>query len=127
MTTQLAQIGRIEPVTEARAPLGDDNADFTRSLETYVSDILGIITILAALFFIVHAFLAAFQWVTSGGDSGKVTKARDRLMWSTLGLILIVATYSILGLIGGLIGFNILNIGDLIKFVDPNNAGGATP
>lgn len=119
MTTQLAQIGRIEPITEARAPLGDEREHFTSSLETYVSDILGIITVLAALFFIVHAFLAAFQWVTSGGDSGKVTKARERLTWSTLGLVLIVATYSILGLIGGLIGFSILEVGEMIEKVSP--------
>lgn len=120
MTNQLAQIGKIEPITEARRPAGDEAKDFTDSLEIYISDILGIITILAALFFIVHAFLAAFQWVTSGGDSGKVTKARDRLTWSTLGLILIVATYSILGLIGGLVGLSILDIGELIRNVDPS-------
>jgi hypothetical protein len=119
MTTQLAQIGRIEPITEARAPEGVEAEHFTDSLEIYIGDILGIITILAALFFIVHAFLAAFQWVTSGGDSGKVTKARDRLTWSTLGLILIVATYSILGLIGGLIGFSILEVGEMIEKVSP--------
>lgn len=119
MKAYAANIGEIQPITEARAPVGSEREDFTASLETYISDILGIITVLAALFFIVYAFLAAFQWVTSGGDSGKVTKARDRLMWSTLGLILIVATYSILGLIGGLIGFSILNVEELIEMVSP--------
>ena len=119
MATKTTEIGRIEPITEARAPITDDAAGFTASLETYVSDVIGIITVLAALFFIVYSFLAAFQWVTSGGDSGKVTKARDHLVWGTLGLILIVATYSILGLIGGLIGFSILDISALIKLITP--------
>jgi len=119
MATKTTPIGRIEPISEARAPEGDKNEHFVASLETYVSDVIGIITVLAALFFIVYSFLAAFQWVTSGGDSGKVTKARDHLVWGTLGLILIVATYSILGLIGGLIGFSILDIGGLIELITP--------
>lgn len=116
----MADIGKIEPIVKARAPeLTKDGVGFVASLELYIGDIIGIITALAALFFIVYAFLAAFQMVTAGGDSGKVTKARDRLTWGVLGLVLIVATYSIIGLIGSLVGINILNPGDLIQSIVP--------
>lgn len=112
-------IGSIQPVTTARAPKSMDAAGFTGSLETYMSDIIGIITILAALFFIVYAFLAAFEWVTAGGESGKIEKAKNRFIWGTLGLVLIVASYAIVGLIGSLIGISILSPGEMIQQIVP--------
>lgn len=118
-----ANIGSIEPITDARAPKDLTSEGVTTSLETYLSDIIGIITILATLFFIVFAFLSAFEWITAGGDSGKIAKARDRLIWSTLGLILVVATYAIVGLIGTLVGIDLLNPGELIQTIVP----GGTP
>lgn len=115
----MANIGSIEPITEARAPKSLDNAGFTASLELYVSDIIGAITILAVLFFIVYSFLAAYEWVTAGSDSSKVEKSKNRFIWGTLGLILIVASYSIIGLIGSLIGISILNPGELFQNIIP--------
>lgn len=115
----MANIGSIEPITEARAPETLDNAGFTASLELYISDIIGAITILAVLFFIVYSFLAAYEWVTAGSDSGKVEKSKNRFIWGTLGLILIVASYAIIGLIGSLIGISILNPGELLQNVIP--------
>lgn len=116
----MADIGKIEPIVKARAPeVTKDGAGFIASLELYLSDIIGLITALAALFFIVYAFLAAFQMATAGGDSGKVTKAKDRLTWGVLGLVLIVATYSIIGLIGSLVGISILSPGELIQSITP--------
>lgn len=120
----MANIGKLEPITQARAPEGDSNEAFLASLELYIGDIIGAITILAALFFIVNAFLAAYNWATAGGDSGKVNKAKDRLVWSTLGLILIVATYSIIGLIGTLVGIPILDPAAMIDAITP---GGGNP
>jgi uncharacterized membrane protein len=113
----MADIGKIEPIVKSRAPETLDSAGFVASLELYIGDIIGIITTLAALFFIVYAFLAAYQMVTAGGDSGKVTKAKDRLTWGVLGLVLIVATYSIIGLIGSLVGIPILDLGTMLDSV----------
>jgi hypothetical protein len=121
----MANIGSIDPVTKARAPETLDGAGFLGSLELYVSDAIGIITTLATLFFIVYAFLAAFQWTTAGGDSGKIEKAKNRFIWGTLGLILIVASYAIIGLVGSLIGISILNPAELIQTLVPGV--GTTP
>lgn len=126
----MAGIGSIKPITEARAPKTMDTAGFVASLELYISDIIGLITALAALFFIVYSFLAAFQWVTAGGDSGKVEKAKNRFIWGTLGLVLIVASYAIIGLIGSLVGISILSPGLLIQSIIPGltaPTGAATP
>lgn len=119
----MANIGSIQPITEARAPESTTSDGFIASLELYIGDIIGAITILAALFFIVHAFLAAYEWATAGGESSKVEKAKNRLMWGTLGLVLIVASYSIIGLIGNLVGLPILDVGTMVNSIIP---GGET-
>lgn len=123
----MADIGSIQPITEARAPESLDNAGFAGSLELYISDIIGAITVLAVLFFIVYSFLAAYEWVTAGSDSGKVEKAKNRFIWGTLGLVLIVASYAIVGLIGSLIGISILNPGELLQNITPGGSPSAAP
>ncbi len=117
----LAQVnlGPIQPVTNVRQPVNLEEDSVLSTLELWISDIIGVITVLGTLFFIVYAFIAAFNWITAAGDKSKIEKAKDRLVWSTLGLILIVATYAIIGLIGGIIGLELLKPGDMIRQIIP--------
>lgn len=85
-----------------------------QGLETIISTAIGILTTVGAIFFIVYFFLAAFKWLTAGGDSGKVQKARDEMIQGVLGLIVMVAAYGVIGLIGTIIGIDILNPGEAI-------------
>jgi hypothetical protein len=121
----MANIGKIETITDSRAPETLTKEGFIASLELYIGDIIGAITVLAGLFFIVYAFLAAFQWVTAGDDSGKVEKAKNRFVWGTLGLILIVASYAIIGLIGSLIGISILEPGTMLNNIIRDGSNGS--
>jgi len=91
------------------------------TLETFISNIVGFLTILTSLFFIVYTFTAAFQWVTAGGDSGKIQKCKDRIQWGTLGLILVVAAYGIVGLLSSVIGVRILNPAEMIREIIPGS------
>jgi len=119
--TLIAQVtlSPIQPVTGARQPTDLSEATVLSTLELWISDIIGVITILGTLFFIVYAFIAAFQWITAAGDKSKIEKAKDRLVWSTLGLILIVASYAIIGLIGGIIGLELLKPAEMIGNIIP--------
>jgi polyferredoxin len=119
LIAQSVDIGSIEPVTEVRQPESLTNEDVLSTLEIWISDIIGIITVLGTLFFIVYAFIAAFNWITAAGDKSKIEKAKDRLVWSTLGLILMVASYAIIGLIGGIIGLELLQPAAMIEQIIP--------
>jgi len=116
---QSVDIGTIEPITGARQPESLTNKGVLSTLELWISDIIGIITVLGTLFFIVYAFIAAFNWITAAGDKSKIEKAKDRLVWSTLGLILMVASYAIIGLIGGIIGLELLKPAAMIEQIIP--------
>lgn len=89
------------------------------NLVAFLSNLIGFFTVLAALFFVVYSFVAAFSWVTAAGDSGKIEKARNQLIQGVLGLIVIVAAYGIIELVGAIVGVEILNIEALLQSIVP--------
>lgn len=122
VVTKLAQFGQgIEPIVQNH-PYTDGSNDNVRVLENteqIISTILGILTILGGIFFIIYFFAAAIMWVTSGSDSGKLTKARDQMIQGVLGLVILVTSYIIIGIVGEILGFNILDLGAQIQNVLP--------
>ncbi len=78
-------------------------------VETFISHVLGLITVVGSIFFIVNFFLAALSWLTAQGDSGKIQKARDQMIQGVVGLVIIVGSYGIIGLIGTIVGLNLLS------------------
>lgn len=105
----LASLGSFRPVSENWSVGSDTRQGALTNLETFISGILGIITTFAGIYFIVNFLLAALSWTTAGGDSGKVTAARDKMIQSTIGIIVVVGGYAIVGLIGSVVGLDILN------------------
>ena len=55
---------------------------------------------LIVLFFFIQA---AIEWITAGGDSGKITKARDRMIQSTIGLFVLIFSFVIVNYISFLL------------------------
>jgi hypothetical protein len=85
------------------------------SLESTISLAIGVLTVVAGIFFVIFFFLAAFKWQTAGGDAAKVQKARDEMVQGVIGMIIIVASYGIIGLIGTIIGVDFLEPGLVIR------------
>lgn len=120
--TLIAQFGSggFQPVS----PLVEDAAvDPAANLELIISNVIGFLTILGGIYFVIYFLIAAMEWVGSGGDSGKLTSARNRMLHGVLGLIILVATYAIIGLIGSIVGIDILNPAEQLQTIIP----GGTP
>lgn len=81
------------------------------NLERLLSNAIGAMTIIGGIFFIVYFVMAAFSWVTAGGDAGKIQKARDKMILGIIGLVLLVMAYGLIGLVGSIVGLNLLNPG----------------
>jgi amino acid transporter len=58
---------------------------------------------IGAILVIVYFVWGAIEWITAGGDSGKIEKARQRIFNAILGLILLVASFAIVGFVGALL------------------------
>lgn len=85
----------------------------------FLSNLIGIITLVGGLFFIVYFFMGAFNWVTGGEDSGKVEKARQKMMHGVLGLVVLVMSYSLIGIVGTIVGIDLINLEETIMRVVP--------
>ena len=66
----------------------------------------GVINALLGLFGIILTVLmlySGYMWMTAAGDEGKVTKAKDTIKNSAIGLAIIVASYAIANFIIGML------------------------
>lgn len=74
-----------------------------------ISAIIGFLTICATIWFMFQLIIGGIQWVTSGGDKNGLESARNRLTHAFIGLIIVVAGWSIMALLGIFFGFDLLN------------------
>jgi hypothetical protein len=72
----------------------------------WVLIILGTIGVIAGLIFLV---LGGIKWITSGGDKEKIESARKTILYSILGIILVVLSTVIMQFVGNILGVKILN------------------
>lgn len=116
-----AQFGTgIQPIVEnaytADAKSGEHSLTI---LETIISNMLGLGTVVGSLIFIGYFLMGAIAWVGAGGDTSKIGKARDQMMQGAIGLFVLVAVYAIVGLIGSIVGLNILNPAEVLSGLIP--------
>jgi len=98
-------------------PLGEaaDSDTAINRFSGIISSVIGIITVIAVIWFIFLLITGAVGIMSSGGDKAKVQAARSKITWGLVGLMVVVAGIFIIQLVGGLIGLDILNIGETIK------------
>src|SRR3989344_7003769 len=75
-------------------PLGSVN-DIPSLVSNIITGILGIVGALALFMFVWGGVL----WLTSGGNSDRIQKGKYTLVWATLGLFIIFASYGLLRVI----------------------------
>ena len=93
---------------------GPDDAPTT--LETIISTAIGVMTIIAFIWFVIQFFIAAVQIIGSGGDKNALAAARGKLTTSVIGLIVVIAAIFLIELIGTILGVSILTgISDFIS------------
>ena len=98
---------------EGLGPFGNINkgANATAGLTgvaSVVSGIIGIMTVAAGIWFIFQFLTGALGWLSSGGDKTKLEAARQRITNAFIGLVIVVAGWSILAIAGQFFGFDIL-------------------
>lgn len=80
------------------------------TFERVISGTIGLLTVVASIYFIFILITGAISWMSSGGDKGKIEDARQRMMSGVLGLVIVVVAIFIVKLVGVVLGLpNILN------------------
>lgn len=104
-----------EPTLEANA-----SGNAPDVFESIMSNIVGFLTILSGLYFFVMFIIGGLGWASAGGDSGKVDTAKNRMTNGVIGLIIVVAAYSVIFIVGTVLGIKILQPGEEIIKLSPN-------
>jgi len=85
-----------------------------------ISSIIGLLTIVAAVWFLIQITLGGLSWITAAGEKAKLTEARDKITHAFIGLIIVVAGWGILALAGQFFGWDTIlmptSVKELIKF-----------
>lgn len=84
-----------------------------------VSAIIGLLTIIAGIWFLVQLVLGGYAWISSGGDKQAVQIAQKKIWNAILGLIIVIISYALAGIIGIILGIDILNPGNLLYMLHP--------
>lgn len=88
-------------------------------LGSYISTIITTLTVVGGLAFIIFFFMAAFKWILSSGDKNMTEEAKSQMTNAAIGLIIIIVSYFIIGILGGVLGLDILNPGKLLAIPTP--------
>lgn len=83
-------------------------------LETIISNVIGFITIVAAIFFVFQIIFAGYAFMSAQGDEKKLESARQKLTQSILGLTIVVIAFGVTAFVSSLLGMG--NIFDLQSF-----------
>lgn len=81
---------------------------------TALSTVIGVMTIVAFIWFTFQFIIGAIRIITSGGDKAALEGARKQITTGLIGLVVVVAAIFILDLIGSLIGVQLLGGGQFI-------------
>ena len=73
---------------------GDNNLN-DNNLMTTLNQIINVIIVIAVIVII----LGGVQYTTSAGDSGRVKKAKDTIMYGIIGLVIALLAYSIVNFV----------------------------
>lgn len=104
-------------------PFGDVNFTSETAFEKFtgaISAIIGLLTIVAAVWFLIQITLGGLSWITAAGEKAKLAEARDKITHAFIGLIIVVAGWGILALAGQFFGWDTIlmptSVKELIKF-----------
>lgn len=84
----------------------------------FLSSTIGLISIVAVLWFIFLLIAGGYGYMTAGGDKAKIEKAQKTIFNGLVGLAIVIFAIFVIKLIGSLIGIGpILSIPQLINLI----------
>ncbi len=81
--------------------------DALNKIARVVSTIIGLMTLVAGIFFFFQLITASFNWMSASGDKSKLEKAQLQMIQSLTGLIIVVAAFAVASIIGTVLGLDL--------------------
>ena len=113
------KIGIFEGLGAYEPEISQDVTSAGSALANILSNIIGFLTILAGIYFIIYFMLGGLKWLTSSGKAERVEEAKKSMTNAAIGLIIVVAAYAIIFIVGLVLGIDILNIQKALQLLGP--------
>lgn len=86
-----------------------DAAGASTIFNNVISTAIGLMTVIAGLWFIFQFILGAWGVINSGGDKARLEEARQKITQAAIGLVIVIAAIFLVDIIGGILGLDILS------------------
>jgi len=90
-----------------------DAATSVTLAEKLISSVIGFLTFIGFIYFVIQVILAGYLFMSSEGDKGKTETARKKLTDGLLGIVIIVVALGLVSLLASVLGID--------KIFDLNN------
>ncbi|MEI7522607.1 MAG: hypothetical protein WCJ86_04025 [Candidatus Saccharibacteria bacterium] len=86
-------------VATGGAPCTDAGSNNT--IQSVVDLIVNLLSLVVGLLSVIFLIFGAFKYITSGGDSGKVTSAKSTILYALIGLVIVAIAQVIVRVVVG--------------------------
>lgn len=100
-TTEIALANTKTQVQDGVKEVGGPNSGDTSGdqVTVVIKNVIGIISFLVGLVAVLMIVIAGFRFVTSNGDAGTVSSAKNTIIYAVIGLIITIMAYAIVNFI----------------------------
>ena len=110
-------------LAQAEHPVGNitgggvalNSTDPVTTLADVISTVIGLLTVIGALYFMFMIITGAIGIISSGGDKGKYEDARNKITTGAIGFVVVVAAMFVVGLVGIILDIPILDLGEMVN------------
>ena len=118
MNLLLAQIfGEILPPPHVEKYAGGSEG---QGLILFLSNFVKLFMVISGLFAFLNLILAGWQYISSGAEPEKVSQATNKITYSVIGLLVVVASFTLAGI------FGYIFFGDASAIINPKIYGPGT-
>ncbi len=107
-------LGRFEGLGPLGTPSATEQDPGASAFTNFITKTVGVLTVVAFIWFIFVLFTGAISWLSSGGDKAKLQEAQKKITTSLVGLIIVISAIFLIKLIGNMFGIDILNLTSFI-------------
>ncbi len=93
-------IGNIKPPLQIQTS-GNGEQDISKLINAGIQLLFSV----AAVAFVIMILWSAISWILSGGDKEAVAKARARLTWAVIGVVILSTAFAIFRILESITGF----------------------
>ncbi len=98
--------------------LANPGNDAINIFANFLSSVIGLMTIIAFIWFTFRFITSAIQLMYAGGDKQRYETAREQMKYAIIGVVVVVAAIFIINLVGTFIGIpNILDVAGMFELI----------